>query len=233
MNLRDQFGHFVKRGESSGGPEEPDGEVAAADSSARLQLQHAIDAASAHEAKIEALRASESRLWDETRAADRQVEAARENEVAERSERVNRLVAGDTAALVRVNPSAIADAQEKAAACAEARALVKAALKDAEQHREWIERDVPRAAGRVIASEALPALLADVSRLHREWEGKQAVLMFLRTRVDHETSRAIDAALAAPEAVRGEHPAVEAWRQAWESLLTAPEAVLPGGPGDG
>jgi hypothetical protein len=229
---RGEAGRFTKRSE------EPDGEVVAAASAtfvtpgdgARADLAHAIDKASATEAHVAALKSSIERITAELYDAQRRIREARDVGKAEEESHVRALIAGgDTVELTRNARNAEADGEAAVAACKAAIVMCRNELEGTEHDVYLDERRVQRAAARIFEAEALDRLLSEVTRAHAELAAKTAILTFLRLRLDNETGRKIDRALAAPEAVRGEHPAVEAWRISWENLLQTASGALPNG----
>jgi hypothetical protein len=229
---RGEQGRFTKRSE------EPGGEVAAAavgtfvpiGDGARADLAHAIDKASATEARAASLKSSIERITTELYDAQRRVREAREAGKAEEEAHVRALVGGAAVAeLTRSAHLVEAEAEAVASACKSAIVVCRNELGEAESALYLAERGVQRAAARVVEAEALDRLLSEVTRAHAELAAKTAILTFLRLRLDNETGRKIDRALAAPEEVRGGHPAVEAWRVCWESLLQTADGELPNG----
>jgi alpha-D-ribose 1-methylphosphonate 5-triphosphate synthase subunit PhnG len=194
----------------------------------REALRQAIDSAGSAEAHVLGLRASIERIEGQLYDARRRIREARAASKLEEQSQVRALVDGaEVVELVRKARTAEAESEETVRACQAAIVVCRNELGEAESALYLAERGVQRAAARVVEAEALDGLLSAVTRAHAELAAKTAILTFIRLRLDNETGRKIDRALAAPEEVRGEHSAVEPWRVCWESLLQTADGALP------
>jgi len=197
----------------------------------RAELQKSIDSRDAAAKRINELRASIARIEDE-RFAARQKLAATAREADEsngRDDVIERLLAGETSTAVLERA---ADRKEVTAAESEietsnrALSLLRAELAGAEQSLELRTNRVRDAAGAVIATEALDAIVDDATRLRGELAACEAVLSFVHSLVRGEHKAKVERALVSSE-IRGEHPSVAPWRAAFEELARDAAAELP------
>lgn len=132
---------------------------------------------------------------------------------------------------------AVEDALDQVTAARKAADALAAKLSASESRAREVRTEVARCA-RAVAAAALPALLEATIRLNIELEAHRQVLRYLDVSNDYSD---VDAYLerspleyeqsgAAPE----DHPAVEPWLAALQSLLIDADALLPGPlPGSG
>ena len=226
MNFRDQPGHFTKRGESS---EEPDGEVAAADSSARLQLRHAIDHAGAAEAHVAGLKASIERIEGQLYDARRRIREAREAGKLEEESQARALVDGaEVVELVRKARMAEAEAEETVRACRGGARHVPRRIERGRAPSGAAGTCGAQGCGRGDGWGGRGFARGGRKPRLRELAAKHAALGYLRGVVSSELGRRIDMAL--PSGImKPNDPAVAPWKAAYERLLDDAQAPLPNG----
>ena len=197
----------------------------------RADLTKAILARDAAAQRVDELRTSIARVEDERFSARQKLDAAaREaDESNSRDEVIERLIVGDTGAAVLelgVDRREATDAERVIETSDAALSLLRAELADAERSLELRTRRVQDAAGGVIATEALDAIVADAARLRGELAACEETLNFLHQWIPRAQAAKIERALAASPA-HGPHPAVDTWCAAIESLMADATTELP------
>ena len=120
-----------------------------------------------------------------------------------------------------------ADAEREIEACKAARDLTRGALREAETSLGFAERRVADAVGAVLAT-AAPRLIAEAEAARVAFEGKVAVLRFLRPSLGDEQRRRVDFTSLFPTDfdVR-DNPVLGVWKVAAERLGRDADAPLP------
>ncbi len=193
----------------------------------RAELATAIAVRNAAATRCDELRAAEERISDELYEARRRIEKAREAHEKAEEECVRRLVEGATAVAAQTmgGRNAVADAEGTIEACMSARALIRTHLADAEAQLGYKELRV-RSAAADVAAPAVEQLLSEAQRLHREFEGKRAILKAIAPMLPAELGRKIASAFAESGAPM-RTTAVAPWLASLETLMRDPAAPLP------